>query len=690
MKYEQRISQVESEHHVTLKDLLPILVEVTSRPLKAVDGCLETVSGWLDESVHRKRSYNHKEWLQRMEKSYNELEMAREAFLHVDRLKLIEPYKDLFKNETHLSFESQTLFRRASRPLFICLVFCSNLDSLCEETLGAYTSIIELAKKRSKNKIWFPTGLRKIGKLIKSKKPVTNSSQVHTFDVHDEDLHDEEDHDDDLDDDDHDKDQVNSSNTKIEDEESQPLLFNNAGRSKRCDPDAIPSNSAFYRFAKVIANSYHFLTSEGSIFGLRFAIVSFAMWIPAVVPNSAYFVYYNRGLWALITSQTAMAISGGEVLWSLISRGFGTMAGLVFAMLFWYMSCGLATHGSPYGLAAVMAFGFIVPIFLRIFAPIKYMAATTFFGVTIALCIGYSWIDGNLQVLVNSGVGYHVAWKRALLVIVGLTATFIVTSLPSPPSTRKKVRKGLATSTDMIHRMYSLIVESWIIFEKESKEESKEIPRQDKLRNTLRSQFIATQGMLGGLGADIDMAGLDFTNTGPWQKDKYVALLHVQGRLLESISQMSTALHGLDIQWRKKMIHTTVILDPNTISDISMTLTLLGNALRTGAPLPHASFMLFEHTTLNQSRTRGVERLMEEQQGQQDDLFTLETLTDCHFMKHISGVMALITFSRQLDQFQAIVRALVGEIDLPGFDQLKRHFDERLVQAYNIPGNHQA
>lgn len=216
MKYEQRISEVESEHHVTLADLLPTLIGVTSGPLKAVDNCLETVGRWLDESVQRKRSYNHKEWIQRMEKSREDLEIAREAFLNVDRLKLVEPYKNLFKNEIHLSFQSQTLFRRVSRPLFICLVFCSNLDSLCEETICAYTSIIDLAKKRNRNKIWLPTGIRKIGKLIKSKKSLTNSSEVHTFDVHNEDLHGEEN------DDDEDEVGKSTSSTKV-DEESQPL-----------------------------------------------------------------------------------------------------------------------------------------------------------------------------------------------------------------------------------------------------------------------------------------------------------------------------------------------------------------------------------------------------------------------------------------------------------------------------------
>jgi hypothetical protein len=305
------------------------------------------------------------------------------------------------------------------------------------------------------------------------------------------------------------------------------------------------------------------------------------------------------------------------------------------------------------------------------------------FGVTISLCIGYSYIDGNLTVLVNSGVGYSLAWKRALLVIIGTVATFIVTSLPRPPSTREKVRLGFASSTDAINRLYSIIVESWIVVDYTN--ERSEIPRQGKLYNTLRSRFIASQGMLGGIGMDIAMANLDVANTGPWQKDKYGALLGVHHRLLEAIAQMSGALYGLDLKWRRKMLHTTAILDPSTISDISVTMTLLANALKTGSPLPHASTRLLERTLLNQSRSRAIERAIEEKEGKNDDLFTLATLRDPHFMKHTAGVMALVTFARQLDSFQAVVRDLVGEVDLPGFDELKRHYDQRLLQAY-LPG----
>jgi hypothetical protein len=652
------------------------LIEATRRPLKAVDGCLETTSAWLQESTLRKRSYNHQAWLDKLEGCRSELQEALSAFMNEDRLQIIKPYQHLFEGEKHLSEESQKLFRSTARPLFACLVFCANLNILCNETLKSHTTIIELAKKRPKNKIWLPTGIRKIGKLIRSKKSVT-SNGLDNPPQYDEQQH--------VDDEDDDDESIggSSTGTKVEGK-SDTVTAVDAGRRERRDPDALAPTNGYYHFARMIANVYHFMASPASVYGIRFAIVTFALWIPAVLPSSVDFVYQNRGVWALIASQTGMAVSGGEVIFSLIGRLLGTLGGLVYAMLLWYMSCGLAAHGSPYGLAAVCFFGFMPVVFVRIFAPPALLPPIMMFGATVALCVGYSYIDGNLVVSVNSGVGYHVAWKRALLVIIGLTATFIVTSFPRPPSTREKVRLGLASNADGIGRLYSIVVEGWIVVE--SINEKGEVPRQGKLYNTLRSRFIASQGLLGGIGTDIAMASLDVANTGPWQKDKYLALLAIHHRLLECIAQMAGALYGLDLKWRRKMLHTTAILDPNTISDISMTLTLLGNALRSGTPLPHASTVLLERTLLNQTRSRRVGRVIDGKEGKEDDLFTIATLQDPHFMKHTAGVMALIAFAKQLDKFQAVVRDLVGEIDLPGFDELKKHYDQRLLQAF-LPGN---
>ena len=157
------------------------------------------------------------------------------------------------------------------------------------------------------------------------------------------------------------------------------------------------------------------------------------------------------------------------------------------------------------------------------------------------------------------------------------------------------------------------MVDGWIVVG--STDENAGVPRQNILYNTLRSRFIASQGMLGGIGTDIAMASLDIAPTGPWQKNKYAALLGIHHRLLECIAQMSGALYGLDLKWRRKMLRTTAMLDPNTISDISTTLPLLANALRTATPLPHAFTALHERTLINQARSRQTERAIEQKGG---------------------------------------------------------------------------
>lgn len=97
-------------------------------------------------------------------------------------------------------------------------------------------------------------------------------------------------------------------------------------------------------------------------------IATFAIWITAVIPHSAYFVYQHRGIWALIMAQTAAALSGGELIFTFAMRIIGTVVGLLYGAVMWYISTGNG-RGNAYGLAATAAVGYIPLIFLRVWAP---------------------------------------------------------------------------------------------------------------------------------------------------------------------------------------------------------------------------------------------------------------------------------------------------------------------------------
>lgn len=72
------------------------------------------------------------------------------------------------------------------------------------------------------------------------------------------------------------------------------------------NPDALPPTTAFGRAFKTLGSILRFFKSPEGIFGLRHAIVSVALWVPSVIPSSAWFYYGNRGLWALIMAQVCL------------------------------------------------------------------------------------------------------------------------------------------------------------------------------------------------------------------------------------------------------------------------------------------------------------------------------------------------------------------------------------------------
>ena len=69
------------------------------------------------------------------------------------------------------------------------------------------------------------------------------------------------------------------------------------------NPDAFPPRTGFGRAMLKLAPIFRFFKSPEGILALRSGIVSVALWIPAVCPQSAWFYYENKGIWALIMAQ---------------------------------------------------------------------------------------------------------------------------------------------------------------------------------------------------------------------------------------------------------------------------------------------------------------------------------------------------------------------------------------------------
>ena len=105
---------------------------------------------------------------------------------------------------------------------------------------------------------------------------------------------------------------------KYWDTRESPLRFTNTGYGSnelvRCigNPDALPPTTDMGRSLVKIGAVFRFLKSDEGIFSLRVAVVSVALWVPAVCRSTAWFYYGNRGLWALIMAQIGLAVYSGD------------------------------------------------------------------------------------------------------------------------------------------------------------------------------------------------------------------------------------------------------------------------------------------------------------------------------------------------------------------------------------------
>lgn len=132
------------------------------------------------------------------------------------------------------------------------------------------------------------------------------------------------------------------------------------------------------------------------------------------------------------------------------------------------------------------------------------------------------------------------------------------------------------------------------------------------------------------------------------------------------------------VEWRKRFAHMTALLDPSTISDICLTLSLLGQALHTGSRLPHASMFVRERALRSFGMTVAIEEKLQAQHNPAAaQPLSLSILKSRQFMTHVQGTVALMVFLGNLDETMSIVKDLVGEEPLVGYEALQKRWEQR-------------
>ncbi|KAJ3501936.1 hypothetical protein NLJ89_g9115 [Agrocybe chaxingu] len=669
-------------------------------------------------------------------KTLKVLENAWDDFKSVQRVNLVKPFEAFFDPQTRQLKENSDAF--ATKSLFICFVFIDTLDSFAERLVKMLKTLQEIDAQRPQPKFWFPGRIARVKENITAGQ-FTGSAGLSMGTVADPTSFDTP--------------RENSMDDLLERElaaDREAEKEDNAAPPKRRDPDAFPPTTAFGRSFVSFSKFFRFLKSPEGIFSLRVAIVSFALWIPSVIPSSAWFYYEQKGMWALVMAQTALALYAGDQIMSFLIRIIGTVVGLLLGIAVWHMGAGNG-NGNPYGIVIASTI-FLAPfVFARIAGPQSQIPIWTMIPTTILFVVGYSWINANHPSLAAPGVGIHLGWKRALLVVVGFTAAFIMMVFPNPMSSRVLVRKTLAATIGETGNILAGEIEAFLAEEAKARrgqydtipvsndavvDEDKVSPKEKRIRK-IGKRVLAVAMRLKELYESFTFARFEPQLAGTWPHDEYHELFDQQARLIGGLVILITSLAKQDTKWCSLLVHRTPFMNPNFLSDIFTTLSILSSSLKDGHPLPAYLPTLRDRLIYHEYHARGhhsslysriVQKarpvtaqklnldlnLGEKPNSNARDLhvpgsfseagsytevemreaaspakvdgssmgldmeeLTLDVLMDEQLPAHSTAIIAFSSLITRIDEMTEIVRKLCGEATFRGYDSLQQYYLDR-------------
>ncbi|KAK0207837.1 hypothetical protein DFS33DRAFT_1379387 [Desarmillaria ectypa] len=717
----------EVKHGHDLETLVPLL----SNASKSLNGdCSETVKmimSWFQDCNSARWTWlfsklSSEKIQQRQQGLVDQLNVIKKSldhFRNVERVQLIKPFERFFDPVTGrplVSVEENAGTSGFSvRSLFICFVFCDTLEAFADSLIKLLALIVHLDDKRPKTRLWMPIGFGSVGGKVKGTggtnknvSPFAMGAPTDPFKF-DEILAESQD------------------TLKAEDEKAEmetgvvrrrQLIFSlmrlidtDACMCIARDPDALPPKSALEKFSLKLASAVRFLWSPQGVYAMRYALVSIALWIPSVCSSSAWFVYEYWGLWALIMAQIGLAVFAGDQIYSYGVRLIGTGIGLLNGLVAWYIGAAQG-NGNPYG---------VVIITTVLTAPFMLKSITcrpsdkvfwSMIGVTTVFVVGYSWVDAHEVMLVNTGIGIDIAWKRALLIIIGFTAGFIVMIVPRLTSSRVFVRRSLAAITDELGHIFASEVEAFLAeerktrlnddVEKRHRNGSNNVStKEERIRMFIPRMFaIATR--LQELQPRLTAAKWEPQVRGQWPYEQYTLLHSKLTRLLSTLNLLVGALSRMDKRWCGILVHHTPFMNPSFLSDVFTKISVISSCLSGARPLPPAFLSLKDRIIYHERRSKAIRhkhaQMQEEEKDDSDSSdsdvddstdhvpekvdgtkigtkeLTLRLLMDPHLPAHSTAVIALSSVITLLDDISGIIKDLCGETSFASLDTLHHRF----------------
>lgn len=512
------------------------VLQVCSEATDAIADCIRLVNTrrWL----RRHPAEKFERVIAQGEEILDRLRSSRKTCVSETTERLIESHKDLFDGSGNLkSPELQGPY--ALRALILGMV-------IEERILGTETAIenllahvLQLSKTRTTHRIWYPCGIRyAISWLVNGRQGAPLSGSMGTGD--DPDVLEEQ----------------------IKEAYRQLRISQGLGATRRQG-----------MLSRIVRRTWHWLTDAGGMYAIRMVVVTIATSIPASLPATAGFFYREKGIWGTITAQIGVVIYMADFTFSVISRTMGTIVGGVMGMVAWYIGSGNGP-GNAYGMAAITGVMTLILVWWRLFLPAALLPCAVMSGVTYVLVVGFSYDDAHIQQYGLPGLGYAAFYKRLVTVLLGLVAAFVVQIFPRPPSASRHVRKTLFNTIRLLSDHYALLLSHWA----RSDDPSPVNVVAEQISLDLAETLLSVQGPINLLKFEISF--------GPFDQGTLFRMQELCQDINQSLGRLLALTGHLPLELQYRLVHNVGILDDSVIDSVMVVLGVIGQALKTGDPLP--------------------------------------------------------------------------------------------------------
>ncbi|KAG5361840.1 hypothetical protein CJU90_3299 [Yarrowia sp. C11] len=450
-------------------------------------------------------------------------------------------------------------------------------------------------------------------------------------------------------------------------------LFNQTihyATDRRRNPDALPPSTRLHKFGARFRKAIVRLGSPSLFVPLKGAVFTVLSASPCFFTASAPWFYKNKIMWMVIMTGLSISENMADNLYGFIARILYSFYAGVIAMVAWYISTGNG-DGNRAGFMVVVCILYFVLSYYREFAQHTTPMPPIVLVVTTVIILGLSWTDGMGITKPTIGVGYAVAWKRFVTVVMGLTFGFVCSCVPRPVTGKRLIRKTLA----------SIIKDTGSLFCRISDFGATRLAHPDIVVNemSLSDPIIGAisngQSRIAGTRFLASMIQFEPSLQGRWPSKTYREVTNIVSELVELHHHLYVVLLqiGDPGYWLPHLLRLVGWKNQPLMSHYFAVLYMAQGALYDGSPLPQVTpaMLMVEHleilekqfkNTYDSAAREAMGDTVDSDSGpdtpEQISLQRLKTTDGLYFAASI--VLSNCIFDR-MDRLMFQVKTLVGE-----------------------------